>query len=135
MQEEARAILLLAEDDPDMAFFVCHEFEKLAPGWEVVHAGNGTAAVIRLQQKPRPRLLITDLNMPGKNGFELIEWARNEEDLAELPIYVFSSSDDPSDEERCHQLRADGFFKKTLDLKEMRHRFRSLIDLVETQMG
>ena len=61
---------------------------------------------------PSPDLLVVDLKMPGRDGFELLEWLRAQPEFRSTPVYVLSSSNDRADVERAARLGATRFFVK-----------------------
>jgi CheY-like chemotaxis protein len=131
MPECHNRILLLAEDDRDLAVLICREVQKILPEWEVCHVLDGSGAICRLGQRPVPDALITDLHMPETDGFALIEWVRHEKTLEALPIFVFSASANPSDQRRCEHLGADGFYAKGIGLANMRASLLSMTSRFE----
>jgi CheY-like chemotaxis protein len=133
MSECRPPLLLLAEDDPDIAFLVCREFQRLLPDWEICHVPDGKTASQRLKQNPLPNVLVTDLNMPNMDGFALIEWTRSEEALKLLPVFVLSNSADPEAPCRCQKLGANQFFPK--DMQSLQKTIRAVIDSFEKKMS
>ena len=97
-------MILLAEDDADIAFLICRELRKFNPRYQVCHAPNGREAWQRVKESPLPVLLVTDLQMPGMGGIELIERVRELPKLDGLPILVFSASEDPADRKHCERM-------------------------------
>jgi len=59
-----------------------------------------------------PLIVLLDLNMPRRNGFEFLEWVRGQPALRFLPIEVFTSSMRPQDVQRAVELGANSFFVK-----------------------
>jgi CheY-like chemotaxis protein len=106
-------VLLFAEDDADIAFLICREFRRLLPAWEICHVPDGREATRRLERGLKPRLLVTDLNMPGMDGFALIEWVRRNEER-HLSVFVLSNSAEPDARPHCRELGADEFFTKNM---------------------
>lgn len=64
------SLILVAEDDPHILRVICLWLAR--QGHEVLEARNGTAA-LALFEEHRPEILITDVNMPGIDGLELLE--------------------------------------------------------------
>lgn len=56
--------------------------------------------------------VITDLNMPGPTGFDVIRALRTQAEWQDLPILVLTTSDSPKDRERASRLDIDGYFVK-----------------------
>jgi CheY-like chemotaxis protein len=112
MSDHQPRILLLAEDDPDMAFLISRACGRMLSGWEICHVREGASALLRMQETPAPDALITDLHMPGMDGFALLEQIQKVHAWGSLPIFVLTASIEPTDEDRCAQLGANGFFSK-----------------------
>jgi PAS domain S-box-containing protein len=80
-----------------------------------MHFASGEAAVAHfsnLKTKDVPDLVLLDLNMPGMNGIEVLRWLRQEWFPAELPIVLFTSSDDPADKDTSTEAGATGYLLK-----------------------
>ena len=67
---------------------------------------------------PMPQLVLLDLKLPLKTGFEVLEWMRNQPDLRFLPVIVFSSSAQKADIDRAYQLGANSFVVKPSGVEE-----------------
>ena len=61
---------------------------------------------------PFPVLLLMDLNLPALSGFELLHWLREQPQLQQLPVVIFSSSARPEDIERAQTLGAHDYLQK-----------------------
>ncbi len=72
--------------------------------------------------------LVTDLNMPSMDGFELIERVRSNIRTARLPIVVVSGDTDPRTPERIHRLGADAYFGKPYSPAQVRQKVEQLLD-------
>jgi chemotaxis protein histidine kinase CheA/CheY-like chemotaxis protein len=83
-----------------------------AMGHQVLDAANGRDALEKLQQS-RPDLVITDLEMPVMDGFDLIAAIRGSETLRELPIIVLTSRGSEEDKRRAAELGADAYLVKS----------------------
>ena len=81
------------------------------PGVSVAHAGSGRKAW-QLIQSERVSAIITDLQMPHMDGFELIERVRAAVRLRHVPIIVVSGDSDPDTPDRVRRLGADAYFPK-----------------------
>lgn len=67
------------------------------------------------EKYPFPSLVLLDLKMPRMNGFEVLEWKRNQPELDALPVVIWSSSDLAADRERAHRLGATSYFVKPME--------------------
>jgi CheY-like chemotaxis protein len=68
---------------------------------------------------PRPDLILLDINMPRKNGSEVLEEIRRDENLKLIPVIILTSSEAQDDIRRAYELRANCFVTKPADLDEM----------------
>jgi signal transduction histidine kinase/CheY-like chemotaxis protein len=82
-----RATILLADDNADMRDYVRR---LLAPGYEVRTAADGAAALAALRED-RPDLLLSDVMMPGLDGFALVREVRADPARADIPIILLSA--------------------------------------------
>jgi CheY-like chemotaxis protein len=73
--------------------------------------------------------VITDLNMPRMDGFELIRRIRADHELAATPIVVVSADTDPATPERTRQLGAAAFFPKPFSPAEVRRKLEQLLNV------
>jgi CheY-like chemotaxis protein len=72
--------------------------------------------------------VVTDLNLPSMDGFELIERVRSDSRTARLPIVVISGDSDPRTPERIYRLGADAFFGKPYSPAQVRQKLEQLLD-------
>src|SRR5882672_1891997 len=118
------ATVLLAEDDPDDILLTQIAFEKarLANPLQVVRDGeeaiaylNGDGKFADRTQFPLPILLLLDLKMPKKNGFQVLEWLRKQPEIGRLSVAIMTSSDHDPHISRAYQLGADSYLRKPPD--------------------
>src|SRR5690348_3828721 len=109
------ATILLAEDDPDDVLLTNIALRKarLANPLQVVRDGEEAIAYLRGEGKfgdrhhfPLPILLLLDLNMPKLNGFQVLEWLRQQPELSHMPVAVMTSSDHDPYVSRAFELGA-----------------------------
>ncbi len=82
--------VLIADDDADILKLVTMILEE-AGKYDIVPARDGITAW-RLFEEVRPRLVITDLNMPGINGLDLTEKIRNHDELGHTPVIILTGT-------------------------------------------
>ena len=122
--EAAEAVILLAEDREDEVMLMRRAFTK-ANFLNPLHVvSNGEEAIAYLQgegkyanrdEYPLPSLLLLDLKMPRKNGFEVLQWIREQPGLSALRVVVLTASDEIRDVNRAYQLGANSFLVKPVD--------------------
>lgn len=120
--------ILLAEDNPDDALIFRMMFRKAALPHELHRVEDGQQAIDWLEGKgeygdrakfPIPDLLILDLKMPIKTGFEVLEWVRKDARYSAAPTVILSSSDDPKDLKRASELGVVQYFLKSPQLRDV----------------
>jgi CheY-like chemotaxis protein len=128
-------VILLAEDNPDDVFIfqimfgragLPHRLHIVENGQEAINwlAGKGNYA--DREEYPTPDLVLLDLKMPVKTGFEVLEWLQGQEAFQELPVFILSSSGEKRDVERAYKLGAANYFVKSPDLEDVLQFLRSL---------
>ena len=120
----ARSILI-ADDSP----IVQRIAQKILreEGFEVETVSNGVAAIKKLPAM-QPVLVLADVSMPGKDGYEVCEFVKTSADLLHVPVLLVGSDLEPYDEKRGQQVRADGIIKKPFTAQD-------LIDMVAKFTG
>ncbi len=105
--------VLYVEDDANDAFFLCDAWEQAGIRNPLIEVKDGSQAIDCIlgqgrfsnrQQYPLPCLLLLDLKLPGKSGFEVLEWLRQHPTLKSLKVVVLSGSDQPADVARAESL-------------------------------
>jgi CheY-like chemotaxis protein len=99
------------------------------PGVAVQLATNAVDALRILENGgPAVHAVVTDLNMPRMDGFELIRRIRADKNLSRMPIMVVSADTDPATPQRIAQLRVDAFFPKPFSPAQLRRKMEQLLD-------
>jgi len=104
--------VLIVDDDPVQARALQRSFAKQRPDLTVVTAPNGEAAR-RLIEERRIDVVLTDLQMPEMDGFELLAWVQRERD--DVPVFAMSAYGDDRTGPRLRELGACEYFAKPLD--------------------
>ena len=71
------------------------------------------------QDAPTPHLVLLDLNMPRKNGREVLAEVKSDRSLARIPIVILTTSDAERDVAQSYDLGASGFVTKPVDIDEL----------------
>lgn len=103
------ATVLVADDNSNIQRMVTLELE--GEGFRVVAVGNGEAAVRKISEL-RPDLVLADVFMPVRTGYEVCEFVKKNEALAKIPVVLLIGAFDPLDEGEVQRVRADGVLKK-----------------------
>ena len=113
-----KKVILIADDSPTIRKFVA--FSLTMQGFEVVAAKDGMEAIEHLPAK-KVDLIITDLNMPNLDGFELIRSIRKNEDYYEIPIIILSSLAGSEEIEKGMSCGANSYLVKPFDPKRIQY--------------
>ena len=89
-----------------------------AAGYEVVQAEDGVEALERLRET-RPAAILTDINMPRMDGFELIAEVRRDSANRTIPILVLTTESEPDRKERAKAAGATGWIVKPFNPEKL----------------
>jgi CheY-like chemotaxis protein len=115
--------ILLAEDNPGDARLTEKAFDRgnVVNNLHVVENGIETMKFLtregEYREKPRPDIVLLDLNMPGKDGWEVLEEVRDDPELARIPVIVLTSSEAEKDIVKSYELRANAYLTKPVDFQ------------------
>jgi len=113
--------ILLAEDNDDDVLIMQSTFRKAAVPNPLQVVGDGEQAISYLkgqgqysnrQQFPLPVVVLLDLNMPRKNGFEVLGWIRQEPNLKRTTVHILTASSRTVDVQRAFDLGANAYIIK-----------------------
>ena len=124
--EFVRNVLIVEDSDNSAATM---EMALLGiPGLSVLRAPSGLEALRILREKGTGvQAIITDLNMPRMDGFELIRRVREDGRMGAMPIIVVSADTDPGTPERIAQMKVDAFFVKPFSPAQVRRKLEQLL--------
>jgi CheY-like chemotaxis protein len=103
------ARILVADDNSNIQKMVGLALKD--QGIDVVAVGNGEAAVRKISDI-RPDLVLADVFMPVRNGYEVCEYVKSDSTLAHIPVILLVGAFDPLDEQEAQRVGADGVLKK-----------------------
>jgi CheY-like chemotaxis protein len=126
-KEAAPGTILMVDDDANDIFFFRRAFLKAGLSYPLLDLPDGEKAIEYFSGSnqygdrikfPLPVLLLLDLKMPKVTGYDVLEWLREREELAQFKIVVLSSSGLESDITRAKQLGADDYRINPGDIDE-----------------
>lgn len=129
-QLEARKEILLIEDSNSDSRLVLQALDKNIRRKRVVTSMDGDQAMAylkKLKADPKPDLILLDLNLPKKTGFQVLTECKSDANLKRIPVVIFTTSQAASDIKRCYELGANSFITKPFDLND----FQRAIELIE----
>jgi len=106
------AKILVADDNSNVQKTVALALADL--GVDVISVNNGDAAVRKLADIS-PDLVLADIFMPVRNGYEVCEYVKKDSRFAQVPVVLLVGAFDPLDEREAQRVGADGILKKPFD--------------------
>jgi two-component system, chemotaxis family, response regulator Rcp1 len=132
-----RRTILYVEDEENDVFLLSRAFSKWAPELELASAPDGLQAIRWLEKRVEPgspepehlSLVLLDLNLPKKNGFEVLQWIRQQPHFQHLPVVIYTSSDLQRDRDRAQELGATRFEVKSGTIADHQRLIQTLLEL------
>lgn len=123
--DQERPVALVIEDNPDLRAFIS---QSIGNQWQVAEAPDG-AAGIRMAKELIPDLVISDLMMPGKDGYAVCDALKNDELTAHIPVILLTAK--TGTEARIKGLRtgADDYLTKPFHTEELLARMENLVSM------
>ena len=135
-----RTTFLLVDDSKDNLFLMRAAFEMARCNNPLQEVHDGEEAIAYLKGEgpygdrnkfPLPTVMLLDLNMPKKNGYEVLAWVRAQPGLKRLTIIILTASMRIEDVERAFDLGATSFLVKPISLNTLAAMLRCLCDWVQ----
>jgi CheY-like chemotaxis protein len=132
--------ILLVDDSQDDLFLLRMAFKKAEFHSPLQEAHNGEEAIAYLNgddaygdryKHPLPVVMLLDLNMPMKNGFDVLRWVHGKQSLKRMSIIVLTASMRMEDVERAFDLGAHSFLVKPSNLEDMVKMIRCLGEWIQ----
>lgn len=115
------AIILLVEDNEGDIELTLEAFSEAKLKNIIYSVRDGVEAMAFLRQQneykdmPRPDLILLDLNMPRKDGREVLQEVKQDPQLSKIPIIILTTSDNEVDILRSYELHANCYIKKPVN--------------------
>ncbi|MFB7775298.1 response regulator [Streptomyces bauhiniae] len=126
--------VLLVEDDPGDELMTREAFEDNKIGNTLHVVRDGEEALDFLYRRgnhtgaPRPDLILLDLNLPKYDGRQVLERIKSDQDLADIPVVVLTTSAAEEDILRSYRLHANAYVTKPVDLDQFIAAVRQIDD-------
>ena len=130
--------VLLVEDDPGDVLMTQEAFEEHKVGNRLHVVPDGVEALRFLRREeefadaPRPHLILLDLNLPRKDGREVLEEIKSDDELAHIPVVVLTTSEAEEDVVRSYRLHANAYVPKPVDFDQFIQVVRKIDDFFVT---
>jgi CheY-like chemotaxis protein len=125
--------ILLVEDNEGDIILTREAFEHTKVPTEISVVKDGKAAMDFLRKEgdyynvDSPDLMLLDLNLPRKNGFEVLQFVKSDSNLMHIPVIVLSTSSSERDIDKCYQNFANCYISKPVDIES----FYKIISMIE----
>ncbi len=116
--------VLICDDEPHILESVAYVARR--QGYEVLTAENGDEAV-RLAKAERPRLVLLDLNMPIKSGYQACEEIKSDPELRETYVIMLTAKGQESDRARGEAAGADEYITKPFSPRKLSQRMVEIL--------
>jgi CheY-like chemotaxis protein len=135
MPKNEQPVILIAEDSENDLLMLRRAFSQaglliplqaVADGEEAIAYLKGDGEFANRAEYPLPDLLLLDLKMPRKNGFEVLEWLQGQPTLAQLRVVVLTGSDQIRDVNLAYKLGAASFLTKPLNFMEFKDTIQAM---------
>jgi CheY-like chemotaxis protein len=120
-----RRKLLLADDSVTIQRVV--ELTFSGEDIDVIAVSDGEQAIARMSTDP-PDIVLADIAMPKKNGYEVAAFVKEHPTLFNVPVLLLAGAFEPVDEERARRVKCDGVLVKPFETHDVIARVRELID-------
>jgi CheY-like chemotaxis protein len=122
------APILVADDEKNDIFFLRRAFQKAGLTTEIFEVPDGEQAEKYLAGEelfsdrnrfPMPYLLLLDIKMPKRDGFDVLKWLQGRTEFKDLTVVMLSSSSQDSDIRKARELGARDYFVKPSDFDQL----------------
>jgi CheY-like chemotaxis protein len=129
MSLEQKPILLADDSEDDEVLFkrvlrlsgLVNPVILVRDGEEAIAYLAGEGRYKDREKHPMPKVLMLDLKMPKKSGFDVLEWLKGRPELQELLVVVLTSSERIEDLQRSYKMGADTFLTKPCQVEDMKN--------------
>lgn len=119
-----RPLVLVADDEDDILTLVSFRLEEA--GYDVAKASDGEIA-LQMAKELHPDLAVIDVMMPRRDGYEVTECMRADEEMQGVPVILLTARVQEADVKRGFAAGADDYIKKPFSPDELRSRVQAAL--------
>ena len=119
------ATLLLADDSPTIQRVI--ELTFAEEDVRVVVVSDGDAAIARIEEQP-PDIVLADVGMPRKNGYEVASYVKHSPRLSHIPVLLLTGAFEPVDQHKADEAGCDGVLAKPFEPQLVIARVKELLE-------
>lgn len=113
--------ILYIEDNKDAIIFFNRVVHNLGDyHFKTTEDGNSAIKILEEEKGFEPEMILLDINLPGMNGFEILQYVRTKTAYKHIPVIMFTSSDDLMDIEKSYEFGANAYLIKPANLHSLR---------------
>jgi CheY-like chemotaxis protein len=132
--------ILVVDDDKEDQEIISDHFDRVGFVEGVCYVDNGQEAINFLEtivskKMDLPRLVILDLNMPVLNGTETLYMLKTDPRYKDVPVVIFSTSENGSEKEKCLTYGAEDYLIKPMTFKEGQEVMKVFLSLLKKNGG
>ncbi|MCF1716286.1 response regulator [Flavihumibacter sp. RY-1] len=126
--------ILLVEDNEGDILMTSESIQEYDPGCHIEVARNGQEAIEKLQSNmedpllKKPDLILLDINLPRKNGHEVVAFIKNQLYLSSIPVVILTTSSAPLDIQKAYQAHANSYLTKPTEAEEFSKMVAALVE-------
>jgi CheY-like chemotaxis protein len=124
--------ILLADDSITIQKVISITFAS--EDYELIIVGDGEAAAAKVKEV-KPDLVIADVAMPGKNGYEVCELIKKEQGLRHIPVLLLSGTFEPLNEKEAARVKADDHIVKPFESQELIEKVKNLLTMTPSAVS
>jgi CheY-like chemotaxis protein len=124
--------ILIVEDNENDIMLIQRAFKKLNIINPIIILKNGEQAIDFFReakvsnQNSLPIIILLDLKLPKKSGFEVLEYIKNSKTIKRIPIIILTSSSEYSDVNKAYDLGANSYLRKPVSFEELLNIIKSI---------
>ncbi len=123
MKLKNEVVILIAEDDEGHAALIIKNLERAGIKNSIIHFKDGQETLDFLffrgdgphREKGACYLLLLDIRMPRADGVEVLKQIKEDKELRKMPIIMVTTTDDPKEVEKCHDMGCSNYVTKPVD--------------------
>jgi len=119
--------ILLVDDEPAHSTLVERNLRRVGFNHEIIKLENGQQALDWLSESNnKTPFILLDINMPVKNGVEVLSEIKGNENTSHIPVVMLTTSDNPTEINQCYQLGCNAYITKPIIHDEFKEKIREL---------
>lgn len=111
--------LFYVDDDEDDRLFFEEVTEQIGENISLFELGDQLLLKLR-NPPPSPSLIFLDLNMPIKDGFEVLQEIKSTSTFKDVPVIILSTTSNPETVQRCFDLGASMYLRKSMSIEDLK---------------